>query len=68
MYFGVMPSTVPFRKMFSRAVRSKSNPAPSSMSGAMVPRTVTLPAEGLNTPDITFRRVDLPEPFSPTRP
>ena len=30
--------------MFSRAVRSMSKPAPNSISGAMVPLTVTLPA------------------------
>ena len=32
---------------FSRAVKSMSKPAPSSISGAMVPFTVTLPALGL---------------------
>ena len=45
-----------------------SNPAPSSMSGAMLPCTTTLPAVGLNTPEITFKSVDLPEPFSPMIP
>ena len=54
--------------MFSRAVRSISKPAPSSMSGAMVPFTVTLPLLGLYTPAMVLSRVDLPEPFKPTRP
>ena len=52
--------------MFSRAVRSISNPAPSSISGATLPRTVTLPRVGQKMPEITFKRVLLPQPFSPT--
>ena len=45
-----------------------SKPAPSSMSGAIEPLTVTEPIEGLYTPAITFRSVDLPEPLRPIRP
>ena len=45
-----------------------SKPAPNSISGAIVPLTVTLPALGLYTPEMTFSNVDLPLPFSPIRP
>ena len=45
-----------------------SKPAPSSISGAMDPRTVTLPEEGLYTPEMILSSVDLPLPFKPIRP
>ena len=41
--------------MFSRAVRSMSNPAPNSISGAIEPLTETLPANGYVTAEsVTF--------------
>src|SRR5262245_17119560 len=58
----------PFRKTFSRPVSSMSKPAPSSISGATVPRTSTLPSVGRSTRAITLRSVDLPAPFRPMMP
>ena len=54
--------------MFSSAVSSGSKPAPSSIKGAMLPRTVMVPSEGSRTPAMHLSMVDLPEPFVPTRP
>ena len=54
--------------MFSRAVSSMSKPAPSSMSGAILPLTVHDPLLGSSTPAMIFRMVDLPEPFVPRMP
>ena len=54
--------------MFSFAVSSMSKPAPSSMSGAMVPRTVHVPSDASSTPAMILSMVDLPEPLVPTRP
>ena len=54
--------------MFSLAVKSKSNPAPSSIIGATEPLTVILPLVGFNTPAIVLSNVLFPEPLVPTIP
>ena len=54
--------------MFSLAVSSMSKPAPSSISGAIVPFTSQVPLEGSSTPAMILSMVDLPEPLVPTRP
>ena len=54
--------------MFSRAVSSGSNPAPSSIIGDITPSTLTLPLVGFITPLTTFNKVLLPAPLLPISP
>ena len=62
------PKSAPFKKTFSFAVRSMSNPAPSSIRGAILPLTDTVPFVGFNTPAMIFSMVLFPLPLSPTSP
>ena len=68
MNFRSCPRMAPFRYTFSLAVSSGSNPAPTSISGAMVPLVMTFPSVGFSTPAIIFNRVDFPAPLRPPRP
>ena len=62
------PWIAPFRKTFSRPVKSGWKPAPSSSSEPMRPSALTRPAVGLMIPAISRSSVVLPEPFRPMRP
>ena len=62
------PRTAPFKKIFSLAVRSPSNPAPSSINGAIEPLIRTFPLYGFKIPQISFSNVDFPDPFVPMIP
>ena len=62
------PWIAPFRKTFSRPVKSVWNPAPSSSSEPMRPAALTRPAVGLMIPATRRRRVVFPEPLRPMRP
>ena len=63
-----MPISAPFRKMLSRVLRRSSKPAPSSSKPTRRPCLTTVPVVGTVTPEMTLRRVDLPEPFAPMIP
>ena len=54
--------------MFSKPVNSELNPAPSSIMGATLPRTITLPLVGGRTRAMIFISVDLPAPLGPIMP
>ena len=54
--------------MFSLAVSSGSNPAPSSIIGEILPFTSTVPVVGLYTPLTTLRSVLFPAPLAPIIP
>src|SRR5262245_39555993 len=62
------PWMAPFRKTFSRPVKSRWKPAPSSSSDPIRPSLRTRPAVGLMMPAIRRRSVVLPEPLRPMRP
>ena len=54
--------------MLSRTAKSGSKPAPSSISGAIEPSTLTLPSEGESMPQMILSIVDLPDPLGPMIP
>src|SRR2546429_993706 len=54
--------------MFWRPVRSPTNPAPTSINGATLPRIATLPRVGCVTCASIFSRVLLPAPLRPMMP
>ena len=58
----------PFKKIFSLAVKSMSNPEPSSIKGDIFPWTSILPSVCFIIPEITFNNVLLPAPLYPTIP
>lgn len=66
--FLLWPKIAPLRKIFSFAVNSGSNPAPTSINGATFPFTSTLPAEGFKTPANIFNNVLFPAPLKPIIP
>ena len=55
----------PASQMFSRPVRSWSNPAPSVSSDETWPRTSITPADGVMIPASACRSVDFPAPLGP---
>ena len=60
---------MPLMATFSRPLISGWKPAPSSMRAEMRPSHGRgVPRVGLVMPARSFRRVDLPEPFSPITP
>src|SRR5712691_6695562 len=63
-----MPMMAPFRKMFSRPVRSGWKPAPISMSDPRRPVVTKEPDVGTVTRDRIFRSVLFPAPFIPINP
>ena len=62
------PWIEPFRKTFSRPVKSAWKPAPSSSSDATRPPVAMRPVVGFTICEIRRSRVVLPEPFRPTSP
>ena len=66
MYARFSPRIEPFRKTFSRPVKSGWKPAPSSSSVPIRPPTSTRPSVGLMIPAMIRSSVLLPEPFRPT--
>ena len=56
------------RKIFSRPVKSISNPLPNSSMGTTFPWISTLPSVGFKIPEITFSMVLFPAPFRPISP
>ena len=62
------PSSVAFKRTFSKPVNSGLKPAPSSSRAEMRPRVWTLPPVGVNVPLINCKRVDFPEPLRPIIP
>ena len=54
--------------MFSRPVRSPTSPAPTSISGAILPLTVMLPLEGFEMLASNLSIVLLPAPLWPMMP
>src|SRR5712691_438281 len=63
-----MPMMAPFRKMFSRPVRSGWKPAPISMSDPRRPLVTKEPEVGTVTRERIFRSVLFPAPFIPINP
>ena len=59
---------MPLMKTFSRPEISGWNPAPSSISAEMRPRTVTVPLVGFVMPATSFSAVLLPDPLRPMTP
>jgi len=64
----LIPSSEPYRKMFSRPVSSGCRPAFSSMSAPTRPFVHTCPDHGVDTRDASRSDVDLPLPFGPMIP
>ncbi len=62
------PNTAPPIMTFSRPDSSASKVAPSASTGAMRPVTLSSPLLGRVMPQITWRRVDLPQPLRPRMP
>ena len=63
-----MPRMEPFRKMFSRPVRSGWKPAPSSSRAETRPCTRTWPLVGSRMRVISLSAVLLPDPLAPMMP
>src|SRR3954447_11595297 len=62
------PRIEPFKNTFSRPDSSGWKPDPSSSRAAIFPWVRMRPVSGRRILAMHFSRVDLPEPFSPTRP
>ena len=63
-----MPMMAPCRYTFSRPVRSGWNPAATSMSAPIRPRTRQWPSVGRRIRVSSFSAVDLPAPLAPMMP
>src|SRR4029453_14393359 len=64
----LIPMIAPLRYTFSRPVRSKWKPAPTSMRAPIFPTAENFPMVGTVTRDRIFSVVLLPAPFDPMRP